>query len=123
MTTGARMNKVGFALGVILLVGGIGAAAWAYAVIHHIPSPEYRDQYDYDFWSAVEILGLVNALVGGVFAVYSLVAEETVTLSNGRRTSIQQPLAPGAMNFCQYCGRQIALDAVWCPGCGRNFSH
>jgi hypothetical protein len=26
---------------------------------------------------------------------------------------------PGAASFCQYCGRQIAPDAAWCPGCGR----
>ena len=25
---------------------------------------------------------------------------------------------PGATNFCSYCGRQVAPDADWCPGCG-----
>jgi hypothetical protein len=27
---------------------------------------------------------------------------------------------PGTVNFCPYCGRPVAPDSVWCPGCGRS---
>lgn len=26
----------------------------------------------------------------------------------------------GSKNFCSYCGRRIAPDAAYCPGCGRK---
>ncbi len=114
------MNQAALALSVILVIGGIGSTAWAYAVIHHIPSPEYRDQYDYDFWSAVEVLGVIVAAIGGVLAVIVLVAGAPETRVSNRHAPIQQPRPPGVRSFCQHCGRQIAPDAVWCPGCGRG---
>ncbi|TFG69633.1 MAG: zinc ribbon domain-containing protein [Methanomassiliicoccus sp.] len=114
------MNQAALALGIILVIGGIGSAAWAYAVIHHIPSPEYRDQYDYDFWSAVELLGVIIATTGGVLAVIVLVAGALETRVSSRQAPTQRPLQPGVRSYCQHCGRQIAPDAVWCPGCGRG---
>ena len=127
-TTGVVVLIVGF----VILIIGAGAAIWAQSSAdsmsywERLGSPE-----EYDSYVAMASIGWVVAGVGVLLAIVGLV----VAVAGGSKTSPQTtgqpgqwqpgqaqfgPVNPGSTNFCQYCGRQLAPGASWCPGCGRK---
>ena len=78
---------------------------------------EQRDRY-----SAIRVAGLIALVIGAIVAVYGfiLLKRDSTVLE------FAAPVAttvPGAVNFCEYCGRQLSAGAVRCPSCGRTFQH
>ena len=78
---------------------------------------EQRDRY-----SAIRVAGLIALVVGAIVAVCGLILlkrDSTVLASTVQVTTT----VTGAVNFCEYCGRQLSAGAVRCPSCGRTFQH
>ena len=116
------MKEVVLVIGAVLLIGGIGIGVWGSGMYHDTWMPGHMDEEeeDHDHNLAAAVLGFPLAAIGVVFMVYGLVAKEPVIRSGTGQMPIQQPLAPDATNFCQYCGHQTARDAEYCPACGRH---
>jgi hypothetical protein len=86
--------------------------------IDEITASQLEKQHDY--YSSVRIAGVIGLIAGAIIALYGF-----LVLKEEPKPSSMSPFAPqatpGATNYCEYCGRQISPDAVWCPGCGRKF--
>ena len=66
-------------------------------------------------------LGGLIALIGLIVTIIGLVEAEEPKPSRGAQTAraYLNLGPPGSVNFCEFCGHQIAPDGVRCPGCGR----
>ena len=83
------------------------------------------------FFGWILCFGIVIIPVGFIVMLIGLVQKEepaTVVQYYGSPPLGYSPSAahsppvagpPGSTNFCQYCGRQLAPDAAYCPGCGK----
>ena len=78
---------------------------------------EQRDRY-----SAIRVAGMIALVIGAVVAVcgFILLKREPTVLEF---TVPVTATVPGAVNFCEHCGRQLSPGAVRCPACGRAFQH
>jgi hypothetical protein len=86
--------------------------------IDEITASQLEKQHDY--YSSVRIAGVIGMIVGAVIVLYGFLYLKEEPKPSSMPRSIPQAAA-GAVNYCEYCGRQIGPGAVWCPGCGRKF--
>jgi len=86
--------------------------------IDQIVDAQLEKQHDY--YSSVRIAGVIGLIAGAIIALYGFLFLKGEPKPSSMSPSAPQA-APGATNYCEYCGRQISPGAVWCPGCGRKF--
>jgi len=115
------MNEMIVVLGILAVVGGVCVFAYFSSMasdttlIEILVYPGRYDQYRAaaDGGIAVGVIGLILIVLGAA------------TNDKKESSTIPQrimPIAPGATNFCTYCGTQVSPGAVWCPKCGRGLS-
>ena len=119
--TGALSIVVlGIAIGAIGLVTAVvfQNAADSMSLWERFTSPD-----EYDFNVEMAGIGWIVAIVGGIVFVIGLVLLIVSVQSSQEKSNAQagtmSVAAVGMGGFCQYCGRPIAPDAAYCPGCGR----
>ncbi|MDH3364751.1 MAG: zinc ribbon domain-containing protein [Thermoplasmata archaeon] len=122
--TGALIVVVlGIAIGAIGLITAVvfQNAANSMSIWERFTSPS-----EYDFNMEMVGIGWVVAIVGGIMFIIGLVLLLVSVQSSQGKSNAQAgmmspaPAADGMGGFCQYCGRPVSPDAVWCPGCGRS---
>jgi len=125
------LNTAAVVVGAVLICAGLLAivAGYGYHVTMKEADEHLQDQLEeqglsefpglYDLGDraqaglAVSAAGAVIALVGGVLLAYGL-------LKGTEDITPRLNLAPGATNFCEYCGKPILPNAASCPCCGRQ---
>ena len=125
------LNTVAVAVGAFLVCAGLSALAvgYDYYVNMKEADEQLQDQLEELGLSqipgvddlgeranaglAASLAGAIIALVGGVILAYGLLKK---TGDIAPRLS----QAPGATNFCGYCGTRISPGAASCPCCGRQ---
>jgi RNA polymerase subunit RPABC4/transcription elongation factor Spt4 len=72
------------------------------------------------------MIGIVVFVLGCIaYVVGHVVGPNSYDARSGRHTSERGQAIPsatgpsGSTNYCQFCGRRVAPDAAYCPGCGR----
>ena len=113
------MNETLIVLGAVALAGGIGVAGWATYAIDDMGLMRYINEDEYEAYSLFRLLGVLSAVAGLVALVIGLVVDTRPTTRDYHMRQIQYPISAQGTIFCMYCGRPIAPDAVYCPGCGR----
>ena len=124
---------LGFA---IMVTGGL-IALWASFQISTLEIAEdiwdpwydsYPGQIDPDFeeqkdrYMAIRAGGLVALVAGIIVAVYGFILMKRESATSRSSVPVMSTIS-GAVNFCEYCGRQLSPGAVRCPACGRAFRH
>ena len=137
LVRGGGVNKAGIVIlivGIVILIAGAGFAVSAQSSADSMPwydralFPEEYDSYiaAANAGWAMAGVGVILTIVGLVIAVAA--GSKTPTQTTGQPGQAQPgqlqigPFIPGSAHFCQFCGRQVAPEAAWCPGCGRKLA-
>jgi tRNA(Ile2) C34 agmatinyltransferase TiaS len=113
------MDEFILVLGILILIGGVGAFVWGDSEADEMGLLRYAYPDDYQTYRDISSLGAVVAVMGGVVLLIGAAAGS----KPARFASVQarQPIFTGVINFCPYCGNQIAPGALRCQKCGRRF--
>lgn len=120
------MRADALAVGAILLIMGLGLAIWGFDQADHV-YPRWENMEKYNSYTGAGFLGLILGAIGAGLALYGIasnpsqpVQRPTAGIGSQGGYGLYYTVQPGQSLFCQYCGRPLAPDAVYCPGCGRS---
>jgi len=110
------MKADALALGVIMLVGGLGLALWAEEQADSVTRIVYPEEYD--TYKSLALIGYLVGALGAGIAVYEFASNPAKP--SPRSPAILTSTPTGQKTFCSYCGAGFRPIDVWCPACGRK---
>ena len=108
------------ALGVVVIVVGIGFTLWAWNRANE-PRPgatpgEYLEEHEN--YLNMTYYGYVTDIAGAVISVYGFVSRRRKPDTKLSTVVHQGPTSRAG--YCPHCGKPLVPDEPYCPGCGRS---
>ncbi len=108
-----------FPFGVFLALG-VALSVWAWITMKDIEAGRYKEAQTASL--VLGILGLFGNLISGIFFLLAYSKLGHAIAYAQAPPSAYQPAAPTTGRICTECGRPIAMDAKFCPHCGKELS-